>query len=705
MLIPAFQFALNHSILPGLATVGKYDGKAPQLTCATDAGKIFVHNPHERNDTATGARVNFLSVNKQVNAICAGPLNPALQHDILCVGMQNQLLLYDVENNQDLQYKEVPDGINDLIFGYVGNIEQPLAIVGGNCSIQGFDFEGQEKFWTVTGDIVSSLALCDVEGDGQNELLVGSEDFEIRVFQNEEVISEITESDKVCGLCDMRGTKYGFCLGNGTIGVYDKVQRLWKKKQKHKVQAIRAFDLDGDGVPELVTGLANGRLEVRNDDNGELIYKDSYGAGVAAIVAADYHLDSREEVIVCCEDGEVRGYLPAEEELGGNLMDVQVEESVVRELNQRKQELIQEQKHYDKGLKDLKSGTASDSDSIVPPDTQCQAYLSGSKDVLSLILNTNNDSLIKAVCVFAENIFDEADSYVVHPKNASSSAQIPLAPKKDVATELTVKAMLGTYGSNQFILVEFQIKVPKFAMYVLAGGGFSKPTSQVQFSIPDRTTRAALWLKDAFNLPEEAISQGGGEIQLQLISLRNKQPLSISFIPGGNGMDITFSTEDMELAGELVQDLCNYMQVHELTSVASFPAEMRTFEEILQRVEEYNTVRMQLTAEMADRSNTVKMLVVKAEDSRILGDMPSMKDHYAGLWNVNNELLAEYKKRHTNHTELLECLKEVNQMIQKAARLRVGSAKTQVVAACRAAIKSNNIQSLFKIIQMGDVAH
>jgi len=72
----------------------------------------------------------------------------------------------------------------------------------------------------------------------------------------------------------MRGTKYGFALGNGTIGVYDKTTRLWKKKQKHPVSAIRAFDLDGDGVPELVTGLSNGRLEVRNDHNGELIYKD-----------------------------------------------------------------------------------------------------------------------------------------------------------------------------------------------------------------------------------------------------------------------------------------------------------------------------------------------------------------------------------------------------------------------------------------------
>ena len=43
------------------------DGRSPNLTCATDAGKLFVHNPHERNDAGSGARVQFLNVNKQVS--------------------------------------------------------------------------------------------------------------------------------------------------------------------------------------------------------------------------------------------------------------------------------------------------------------------------------------------------------------------------------------------------------------------------------------------------------------------------------------------------------------------------------------------------------------------------------------------------------------------------------------------------------------
>jgi len=37
---------------------------------------------------------------------------------------------------------------------------------------------------------------------------------------------------------------------------------------------------------------------------------------------------------------------------------------------------------------------------------------------------------------------------------------------------------------------------------------------------------------------------------------------------------------------------------------------------------------------------------------------------------ANQELLRAYRIRANNHQELLSCLKDVNQMIQKAARLR-----------------------------------
>ena len=44
---------------------------------------------------------------------------------------------------------QVPDGVNTLIIGKIGTSDTPLAITGGNCSLQGFDFEGNDLFWTV----------------------------------------------------------------------------------------------------------------------------------------------------------------------------------------------------------------------------------------------------------------------------------------------------------------------------------------------------------------------------------------------------------------------------------------------------------------------------------------------------------------------------------------------------------------------------
>ena len=43
---------------------------------------------------------------------------------------------YDVENNSDVFYKDVADGANTIAVGTIGNKTVPLAVVGGNCSLQ-----------------------------------------------------------------------------------------------------------------------------------------------------------------------------------------------------------------------------------------------------------------------------------------------------------------------------------------------------------------------------------------------------------------------------------------------------------------------------------------------------------------------------------------------------------------------------------------
>ena len=85
---------------------------------------------------------------------------------------------------------------------------KPLLIIGGNCSIQGFDRSAEEQFWNVTGDNVSSIAFCDIDDDGFTEMLVGSDDFVIRAFKQEEIIFEINEASKISLITPIKNSHF-----------------------------------------------------------------------------------------------------------------------------------------------------------------------------------------------------------------------------------------------------------------------------------------------------------------------------------------------------------------------------------------------------------------------------------------------------------------------------------------------------------------
>ncbi|MEW5314625.1 MAG: hypothetical protein WDW38_006104 [Sanguina aurantia] len=699
MLIPAFHLHLNEKIQRGQATIGKYDGKHAALTCATTAGKIFLHQPHLQGHGQE--QLTYLNINKQITALVAGLLGDAHAKDMLLVGTHSNLQCYDVDQNKDMFFKDIPDGVNSALVGAFG-MYGPMAIVGGNCSIQGFGPDGSEDYWTVTGDNVSAMAFCDVDQDGRAELLVGSDDFDIRIFQGGDVIAETSEADTFVGLCAVWGPRFGYALVNGTIGVYEKLERVWRVKSKHSVCAIASADLDGDGVPELISGWGNGRMEVRKADTGEVIYRDHLASGVSAILKADYRNDGAEEVVLCGAEGEVRGYLPLDSSTiaMADSADFGDQQSALADLTQRKQELVYELTSYQASK--VTDRSQVDTATLIPQDTRIDSYIAINRDTAScdLILRTSNDTVIRGVVVFGEQIFAE-ESLFVYPKVAESKLAVALKPIKDVAVVLMIKVLVGQRTSAVFHVFELEIELPKFSMYAaVEKGSFPEPTASVTFSINERVARLANWIETRFSV--KATSAKADVLEAFFLCLRDRQPLVLKVHPVNNQVQVTIKTDNMDLAGEAVQDLAAYLGILDLQSTADFPVAMTSFKEVLQTVDEHNLTRLRMNADMADSSNLIKTLLIRAEDVRILGDMKSMKKFYRQLFDLNRDLIADHDKRATNHKELLDALKEVNQMIQRSARLRVGGPKTRVVAACRAAIKVNNMASLFKIIREGD---
>jgi len=135
-------------------------------------------------------------------------------------------------------------------------------------------------------------------------MLVGSDDFDIRVFKGDQIIGETSETDAVTCIAPLHESIFAYALANGTIGVYDKLDRLWRIKSKNVAVSICAFDFDGDGIPELVTAWSNGKLDIRNIRNGEVVYKDNFKFPLAGLCTADVNQDGRLHLICCDVEGE-----------------------------------------------------------------------------------------------------------------------------------------------------------------------------------------------------------------------------------------------------------------------------------------------------------------------------------------------------------------------------------------------------------------
>ncbi|KAH9150352.1 hypothetical protein AeRB84_006779 [Aphanomyces euteiches] len=729
-MLPSFKLHMHHAILDRLAKVGKYDGKHPSLTCATSSGKVFLHNPHEKNDDEADQAVRFLNINREVSAIAVGKFRDQDAGDTLIVGTHANILGYNVEKNSDTFYKDVPDGVNTMLFGSLPNIPSKMVMVGGNCSIQGFDREGNEMFWTVTGDNVTALTLCDVTGGGKDELVVGSDDFEIRAFQAEDVVCECSETSRILDLTTIQKQLFGYALDNGTVGVYKNNHRVWRVKSKNVPTSITSFDINGDGELEIVIGWNNGKLEARSIANGAAVYRDHFSSPIAAVLAADYRLRGTSEIICCATDGEIRGYAydgaDGRKETATILMDdITAEEKEVQALIKSKAHLMNQLKAFENASAKTTKGSSvrvatSTKISIVPSTTISHSNV-------ELTVSTDNDSIIKMLVIFDYDagIFD-GESLVIRPATPGSKIQVALPPlKKSIAVTLYFR--VGNRGNgNMFHVFEETFALPKFAMYVpLKSLSGERPTGCVKFKKPLRMPQFGAWIKSAF-LPSDETTFN------ELDTTSGNVDFIVKHVVDNSIVAITTTTTDMEIrvndmtvAAELIQDLCHHLQIDELESIADFPAQFAAFRDLLVRVDDYNSIRLKLTGDMADDSNQIKHLVIRAEDARIINDMyvsqaasslnspplelfpeffccrKGMRSFYSELFTLNNQLLGEYTKRATNHQALLDALKDVNSMIQLAARLRNGQAKAAVIVACRKAIKANNIHALFYIVKTG----
>ena len=69
------------------------------------------------------------------------------------------------------------------------------------------------------------------------------------------------------------------------------------------------------------------------------------------IFQGDYRMDGRLELVVAATEGEIRGFMPSNPEARSKVFDLTAEQEAIRELTQKKQNLLLELKNYEENAR------------------------------------------------------------------------------------------------------------------------------------------------------------------------------------------------------------------------------------------------------------------------------------------------------------------------------------------------------------------
>ncbi len=312
-------------------------------------------------------------------------------------------------------------------------------------------------------------------------------------------------------------------------------------------------------------------------------------------------------------------------------------------------------------------------------------------------------TVIQSVIIMSEQIY-QGESYVHFPPTETNKIVIQIKTKKDLKINLHIKVLVGkSYYLSDYQVFEFNKIIPKYCFYILLREEIAYKNELIQgisFKYNDTINRLIIWLEEYFNIAKkelETFRSGENEYRIRFMSLRTDKVLQIS----AKDNVLSIFTEEIELAGNILQDMCIFFKLNDLNTVINYTEVVKGFTGNIEKIKELDKERNQYSINMTEIITFIKDLFVKAEDNRLLDNIQGFKDYFRKINVKNLELLDEFEKRSTIFTELINQLKIVNEIIQIFSNLKVGKFKQEMVNQCRKCIREKKYALLIKIISTG----
>ena len=208
---------------------------------------------------------------------------------------------------------------------------------------------------------------------------------------------------------------------------------------------------------------------------------------------------------------------------------------------------------------------------------------------------------------------------------------------------------------------------------------YPRANSYVKFSMHDVTlAQVEQWAFSTFKLADSsrAVTKSDSQFCLRLVDVRTHDPLHVQVQRSNDFQQVIVQvlTEELQTASDVVQDMSGVLGVEEMQSLCSFSRLNEKLKEIVDTVQQSNTLKTHFAANISENIQNVKVFTVRAEASLMIDDMKGLKKNYAQVQQENTALINEYRKRQLNHDELLASLKTMNTLIRQSSNLRVGNA-------------------------------
>lgn len=279
---------------------------------------------------------------------------------------------------------------------------------------------------------------------------------------------------------------------------------------------------------------------------------------------------------------------------------------------------------------------------------------------------------------------------------------IQIKSNKDMKINLHIKVLIGlSLYNTDFQVFEFSKVIPKYCFYVLLRDLQKDYVGDINygiiFNINTRRDRLLTFLQNNFNISYETLEMFIVQdvYDVRFLSIRSNKVIQIYMKED----EIRILTEDIELAGNLFQDMCVYFQDENVDSVINYPKSQEELQYTIKRIEKLSAMRNSSSINMTEITSQIKELFVRAEDSRLVEDLPAFINYFKRINMKNQDILEEFNSRHEVYTELIQELKKMNTIIQYFANLKYGIYRNKVITTSRECLKNKNYALLLKIIK------